>query len=385
MARKKEKRPYGSGCLISTTTGWALRWREIEIAPDGRQKKVLKFKSLGGISKREAAQRLSEQLAVSGTNHVQRSKVSFETIATQWQNTVVPMYKPSTKKNHIHILQKHLLPRFGSWAICEISRQDVQRYVADLVKNEYAPKSIDHFHDVLSAILRTAVKWGHLRENPARDVDLPPLQCVRPKWILTPAQGSDLLNKLSLLPKTMVGISLLSGIRRGELFALRWRSFDEATGTIAINEAVYEGEFGTPKTEAGKRRIPLSDFAAGLLANWKAHATRTDGEDLMFCTRSGKPISPNNILRRFVFPACEALGLPHATWLTFRRTYSSWAHDKGVPEKIVAELMGHSNVSTTLNIYTQVLQDSVKLAVNRIGEELFSIVQFSGEGKKLIH
>jgi hypothetical protein len=54
------------------------------------------------------------------------------------------------------------------------------------------------------------------------------------------------------------------------------------------------------------------------------------------------------------------------------------AHDKGVPEKIVAELMGHSNVSTTLSVYTQVLQESVKIAVNRIGEELFSIVQ-SGE------
>ena len=87
----------------------------------------------------------------------------------------------------------------------------------------------------------------------------------------------------------------------------------------------------------------------------------------------------------WVFPACEALNLRHATWLTFRRTYCSWAHDKNVPEKIVAELMGHSNVSTTLNVYTQVLHDSVRVAADRIGEELFSIVQ-SGEGtSELIH
>ncbi len=61
----------------------------------------------------------------------------------------------------------------------------------------------------------------------------------------------------------------------------------------------------------------------------------------------------NNVLRRFIFPACDSSGLQHATWLTFRRTYSSWAHDKNVPAKVIAELMGHANVYTTLNVYTQ--------------------------------
>ncbi len=78
-------------------------------------------------------------------------------------------------------------------------------------------------------------------------------------------------------------------------------------------------------------------------------------DDLVFATWSGKPISPNNVLRRWVFPACAKLGLPNATWLTFRRTYSSWAHEKGVPGKVVAELMGHAKVDTTLNVYTQVI------------------------------
>lgn len=298
---------------------------------------------------------------------------------------MLPMYKHSTQKNHMHILHKHLIPRFGSRSVSAITTQDVQSYVATLVKSGYAPKSIDHIHDVLSAILRTAMKWGHLRENPTRGVDLPTLKTVRPKWVLSPAQASDLLNRLSLFPKTIVGVALMTGIRRGELFALRWKCFDERTRTLGVSEAVYEGIFGSPKTEAGNRRIPLSDFAAEILLHWRARAKKTGEDDLIFCTRSGKPISPNNVLRRWVFPACDALTLPHATWLTFRRTYCSWAHDKGVPEKIVAELMGHSNVSTTLNIYTQVLQDSVKAAVNRIGEELFSIVQ-SGEGaSELIH
>ena len=92
----------------------------------------------------------------------------------------------------------------------------------------------------------------------------------------------------------------------------------------------------------------------------------------MFATRTGKPISPNNILRRSVFPACAAIELPHSTWLTFRRTYASWSHDLGVPDKVTAELMGHTKVDTTLSAYTQTLPDALTAAVARIGAQLFT-------------
>lgn len=383
MAHKK--RPYGSGSLKKTGTGWTLRWREMEIAPDGSRKKVLRYKTLGPVSKKEASRVLSNHLALAGTNRGQRSRVSFEMLAAQWEDTVLPMYKYSTQKNHSHILHKHLLPRFGTIAVSDVTRQEIQAYVAELCRRKYAPKTVDHIHDVLSAVLRTAMKWGHLEANPARDGDLPELKTVRPKWVLTPAQAADLLDKLPALPKTMVGIALSSGLRRGELFALRWKAFDAGSRCIVISEAVYEGEFNTPKTAAGNRKIPLCESACGLLSEWRLAEKQSREDDLIFHTRSGKPISPNNILRRWVFPACDALDLPHATWLTFRRTYSSWAHDKNVPDKVVAELMGHTNVSTTLNVYTQVMQDSAKRAADRIGDELFSIVQ-SGEGtSELIH
>jgi len=95
------------------------------------------------------------------------------------------MYKHSTQKNHRHILEKHLLPQFGGKAIADVTRQEIQAYVARVTQAGYAPKTIDHIHDVLSAVLRTAVKWGHLQDNPAREVDMPALQTVRPKWALT--------------------------------------------------------------------------------------------------------------------------------------------------------------------------------------------------------
>jgi integrase len=128
----------------------------------------------------------------------------------------------------------------------------------------------------------------------------------------------------------------------------------------------------TPKTAAGVRQIPLSDTALKLVVDWKARAEHTEPDVLVFSTWSGKPISPNNVLRQQVFPACEALGLKRVTWLTLRRTYSSWAHQKGVPGKVVAQLMGHAKVDTTLNVYTQVIDGALRAAVDKVGAELFT-------------
>jgi hypothetical protein len=147
----------------------------------------------------------------------------------------------------------------------------------------------------------------------------------------------------------------------------------EVNQSLTVREAVYEGMFDTPKTEAGVRRIPLSEGALRLIRQWRERVTGTAPEALLFSTWSGKPISPNNVLKT-VASGAQRAGLPRVSWLTFRRTYSSWAHDRGVPGKIAATLMGHAKVDTTLNVYTQVLDASLRGAVAKVGSELFTIV-----------
>ena len=107
-------------------------------------------------------------------------------------------------------------------------------------------------------------------------------------------------------------------------------------------------------------------------------------EALVFATWSGKPISPNNVLKHIV-AAAKGLGLPKISWLTFRRTYSSWAHEKGVPGKVVAQLMGHAKVDTTLNVYTQVIDGALRAAVDKLGSELITIVHNPKAGVELTH
>jgi integrase len=356
----------------------------LEIAPDGRTRRTLRYETLGQVSRRDASEALARRLAAAGGKQPTRSQVTFRTLASEWEASVLPMYKHSTQKHRRFLLKKYLLPRFGDKALCEITRQEIQAYVATLTREEYSPRSIDNVRDVLSVVLRTAVKWGHLQDNPARGVDLPRLRNVRPKWALTTDQAAALLEALPRLARTMVGLAILSGLRRGEVFALRWRDIDERGRLLTVREAVYDGTFSTPKTEAGVRQIPLSPSAVQLMADWKGDET-PGSEDLVFATRSGGPISPNNVLRRAIFPACDRLKLPRATWLTFRRTYSSWSHDKGVPGKVIAQMMGHANVDTTLNVYTQVLDGSLRAAADKVGSELFTIVHKPGPGDALTH
>jgi integrase len=385
MARKK--RQYGSGSLFKEGKGWVIRWRELEIAPDGTIRKRKCYESLATMSRGEAAEILRGKVAAGDGKRPARSRVTFRTIAEQWQRDVLPTkYKHSTQKNHRHIMEKHLLPRFGDLAVCDVSTPVIQTYVTHLIKVGYAPKSIDHIHDVLSAILRSAVKWGHVAANPARGVEMPRLKTVRPKWALTVDQAIALFEHLPWLkPRTIVGVALLGGARRGELFAFRWRDFDDANRCLQVREAVYEGVFDEPKTDAGARMIPLPEMAMHLLRSWRDQVPRKGPDDLIFSTGSGKPIAPKNVLRTWVWPACQAAGMPRATWLTFRRTYSSWAHQMGVPPKVVAAIMGHTKVDTTLNVYTQVLDGAARDAADRIGSELARIGQKSGETTALIH
>jgi integrase len=181
----------------------------------------------------------------------------------------------------------------------------------------------------------------------------------------------------------MVGLALLGGARRGEL-AFRWRDLDQ-NRCLQVREAVYEGTLDQPKTDASVRLIPLPEIAVELLQTWQSQARRTAPEDLIFSTVSGKPISPNNVLRTWVWPACQAAELSRVTWLTFRRTYSSWAHQKGVPPKVVAAIMGHTKIDTTLNVYTQVLDGAAREAADRVGSELARIGQTAGGTTTLTH
>ena len=133
MARSK--RQYGSGCLLRRGKGWAIRWREIEIAPDGTRRKVLRYEALGEVTRKQASDILRQRITAVGNGKAPtRSRVTFRTLVGEWDASVLPMYKHSTQKHRRFMVKKHLLPQFGDMAVCDVTRQEIQVYVAHLTQ-----------------------------------------------------------------------------------------------------------------------------------------------------------------------------------------------------------------------------------------------------------
>jgi integrase len=304
MARKK-RRSYGSGCVLKKGDGLAIRWREPVLLSDGSIQRVLRYEALGPVSQREATQTLRDRQAA--CQIPKRVPKTFEEFAKSWKAKVLPMYKYSTRKHHAHILEKKLVPFFGDTRIDRINTEQVQQFIAEHNAKRYSPNSIDHYHNVLSTVLSSAVKWGYISRNPATGAELPKLVGVKPKIALTPEEAQALISALAPMPKTLVAIAILTGVRRGELFALRWKCFDAVKGMLSVQEAIYENVIDKPKTQKSIRDIPLSQSAIRVLLEWRESAPRRAADDFIFARHDGGAKDHKQIMRDHVAPACRML------------------------------------------------------------------------------
>jgi hypothetical protein len=148
MAQKK-RRQYGTG-VFSDEEGVGNCRRSSDCSRRHEAAGVA-GEALGKVSRTEAGRAVGAKLAAAGREVPKRSRVTFGALTRQWEASVLPMYKHSTQKHRRFIVQKYLMPRFGETPLCNVSRQEIQAYVAHLTNDGYAPRSIDHIHDVLSA------------------------------------------------------------------------------------------------------------------------------------------------------------------------------------------------------------------------------------------
>src|ERR1051325_6684773 len=99
IPRMAHKRQYGSGQLKEARNGWVIRWWEAEIAPDGSRQKALRYERLRPMSRKQAAELLAQRVAAAGSAKAIRSRVAFRTLVAEWEQSILPMYKPSTQKH----------------------------------------------------------------------------------------------------------------------------------------------------------------------------------------------------------------------------------------------------------------------------------------------
>jgi integrase len=187
--------------------------------------------------------------------------------------------------------------------------------------------------------------------------------------------------KLSEPGRSLVLLLVTTGLRIGELLALRWRNVDLEARVLHVRETVYEGHFDTPKTQRSIRSVPLGNAALTVL---RARLPKEANPDpLVFATRGGNPLDRRNLLRRDLQPACRALGLPPTSWHTLRHSNATFLDAVGAPLGTVQALLGHSTPEITRSIYVHAVPEDQRQAVENLGRLLFGPkwTQIQGEPK----
>jgi integrase len=196
----------------------------------------------------------------------------------------------------------------------------------------------------------------------------PSLVNARDKTTLTPEQVRALLGELKEPYRTMVLLAVLSGLRRGEIFGLRWKYVDFEEGSVIVAESSYEGHASAPKTRASRRKVFVDTPAIEALP--RARAADANPESLVFCTDRGTAFNPNNVRNRVLVSACKRAKIPQVSWHNFRYTYSTWANPSGESIKALQAQLGHTDSRLTLSVYTQPMPEAQKLLACKISSVL---------------
>lgn len=389
--RQVARRRYQTGCLFirgKKRRKWVARWREPVLSSDGNIRDVQKSEVIGlvsELSKSKAQDLLNTKLRTinAGSHRPQSTMLFKQFVEDVWRPGVLPMLKPGSSRYYGFQLDRHVLPAFGSKRLCEITRADVQCFVAGKRNRGYSGSFIHGMRTTLGKALQSAVECGYIEQNPTRGVKIGSREPKTIRLYLSAAEAAKLIASLGEPVRTIVLAAVLTGLRIGELLALRWKHVDFLRGAIQIRETVSEGKFGTPKTKSSRRDIPISDPVREALLAQRGRSRQTEPDDLVFATRKHTALNSKNLLRRQLQPACEALKLPLVSWHSFRHTHATLLGEVGESLKTAQALLGHSDLETTLNIYTHAIPESQKRAVDKVAEILFpSVPKFSGNSER---
>jgi integrase len=313
------------------------------------------------------------------------ANVRFRDIAEEWLASKRRL-RGWTRKSYRASLDLVLLPRFGHRKLGEIDASAIARLIRDLeTKGLYAidPKrprrplsasSIENYMRPLSGALAFAVRRGLLGSNPylalTRD-DRPDASLGRREvyeWsqeeigaLLQAAEARAEKIEARYDYSTLIRTAVFTGLRLGELLGLQWQDIDFENSVLHVRRQwTRMRELAPPKTKKGVRRVPLSADMVALLRRHRVASERSQDNDFVFASRNGGPLSHRNVQRRGFEPARDLAGLPdQVTFHDLRHAFASIAASRGVQIHVLSEVMGHSNIGVTQQVYVH-LYDRAK-------------------------
>jgi integrase len=305
------------------------------------------------------------------------SNKTIREIAEAWKEYKRPYVKQSTMAAYVLILENHVLPEFGDND--SLHEHDVQAFVLKKIERGLSVKSVKDILIVLKMVMKFGVKnewmthyeWDIKYPANNQPKELEVLSVANHKKILDYVQHNFTFMSLGIY------ISLSTGLRIGEICALKWSDINVADGTITVQrtiERIYVVEGGkkhtqlvinTPKTVNSCREIPMSKE---LLAMVKPMKKVVNG-DFYVLTNEDKPTEPRTY-RNYYNRLMEKLDIPKLKYHGLRHSFATRCIEAGCDYKTVSVLLGHSNISTTLNLYVHPNMEQKKRCINKMLKSL---------------
>ena len=372
----KKRRGRHEGTVRQRRDGrWEAR-REVGIGENGKRIQIVKY----GKTKTEALARVAAEGLAPRRNTT--GNLSLAEYLAIWLERVRLSNRPATFKLRESTIRNHVNPVIGGCRLRDVRPENVIRLLQYHSRANTGKATQLAIFAVLSTALNDACREGLIVENPIA-------KCPKPKvergemHVWTAEQALTFLATTKTSPyHALFVLALATGMREGELFALKWDDVDFGRNSIFIQHTLTETLDGKlaltpPKTKSSRRRVIIPPFAAEVLKQHR-DARILDGtySDVVFTVRSrsgGRAfLRKSNFLRREYQPLLKQSGVPVLPFHGLRHVANSLLLDSGVSVNVVAERMGHSSTRTTLDLYGHVLpngQDEAAAKVQRIFEK----------------
>ena len=382
MARKSyqqgsvKKRSYQYG------TAYILYYRERQTDGTWRQR-TKTLRQCDGYTQKKAQKELDSILDKIN----QRNGARVECISTRLSDLTERIWldyldnqqlKPSTRYGYESMLKNWILPAFGKMLLNEIHPVHVGQFMADLSSNELSPRYRKNIYSLLKLLFDVAVENELLELSPIKAKIHRP-KCdddEKPVWTLDHARA--VLEAVEAAWKAPVFTLAFTGLRAGELLALRWQNLDFVRKRIKVTHSLWRHQLLKPKTKKSLRTLVMPDPLVQVLLDHRRESDFTDPDDFVFCQADGRPMDSDSLRRTGIYPAVKRAGVPYWKRATgchaFRHLVGTIIHRTTGSLKLAQTQLGHSKVSTTGDIYTHVDEQELEKSSNALDQALSKAV-----------
>jgi integrase len=370
---KRKRRAHGEGGLIRRKDG---RWAGSFYSAEGKRVYVYGSTQQEALEKLRKAQSEQEQ-GVLATG----PKLKLGVYLEQWLEDVKkPELRVSSYVKYKKLIVGYIIPALGNLQLQKLTPQHVQSFYTKKLKEGLSAKTVHSIHGVLHNALDNAVRWRLVPKN-VTDLVTPPRLEKHEVQSLTLEQARTLLaaargHRLDML----LTLALTTGMRRGELLALRWSDIDLESGMLQVRRTVdfiarYGYVEGEPKTARSRRKIVLPAFVVAMLKQHRKNQLEQrlkvgddwQDRDLVICGLEGNYLNPRYLLKLFDKLLAEA-GLSHMRFHDLRHSVVTLLLGMGVDPRTIQEFVGHEDITTTMRIYSHVLPSMQQGVADKLSE-----------------